>query len=265
MSSNEYEDYEESGNDSDNYSGSEEVNENYLDDQNEIPDEEEAIKEELEEMELGKLLKAKIRLENGKKLNSTKEKANKKKLNEKFEKINKEKSKKEPKEFSALVKPKKNIEFKSNNENKALKRDPRFDELSGTLKPEMYKKNYSFVKDQAKEYLNKINQLKKKKEKNKIKLEDDEYQLMKHQINYVKGWVKSKDFENTKESIKQQFKEENKSRAEKGLNPVYVKESVMKKLTHQAQMEKRGEKDMKNYLKRKKHREIVKTKKQELN
>jgi len=221
--------------------------------------EEKNIKNELEEMELGKLIQAKIKIENENKLKKNKQ-IDKFKLKEKFENINKEKHKKEPKEFSALLKPKTGFNFQSV---KSIKRDPRFDDISGTLNEDSYKKNYSFVRNIANDYISKINNIKEKKSKKKFKIQDEEYNLIKSQINFVKGWVKSKEYEDTKDIIRKELSEENKSRIEKGLNPIHVRDSVVKKLVSKSHLEKKKEKETAKFLKRKQHREIVKSKKQQ--
>ena len=236
------------------------------DDENETfinPNEEENILEELEEMELGKLVQAKTRLENEKKLNLKKGKINKRQIESKLLEINQEKRKNEPREFSALIKPKKNF-LSDLNQEKAIKRDPRFDSMSGDLKMDSYKKNFSFVQNKANDYIKNIRDLQKKKEKKKIKLDDEEYNLMKKQINFVKGWIKSKEHEGVKDTVAKEFKDENKERKSKGLNPVYVKPSVMKKLVQKTQIESRSEKDNKKYLKRKQHRDVVQLKKNDI-
>jgi ribosomal RNA-processing protein 36 len=262
--------------DSDNdYSNEENLDNDYvnpLDDMSDVSDdnsepdidEEENIKEELEEMELGKLIQAKTRLENEKRLNlSKKEKIDKKKIEAKFLEKNKDQSKNAPKEFSALIKPKKNF-FSNKNEEKVIKRDPRFDSMSGDLKEDHFKKNFSFVQDKAREYIGKVKDLQKLKNKKKIKIEDEEYNLMKKQINFVKGWVKKKEYEQIKDNVSKEFKEENKERKSKGLNPVYVKDAVMKKLVNKTLEEKRNANETKKFLKRKQHRDIVKIKRNEL-
>jgi ribosomal RNA-processing protein 36 len=228
--------------------------------------EEEGILEELEEMELGKLVQAKIRLENEKRLNiSKKEKVDRRKIEAKLLERNKDKAKSAPKEFSALIKPKKNFfSEKNRNEEKKIQRDPRFDNMSGELNMDSYKKNFSFVQNKAQEYVSKVKDLQKLKSKKKIKIEDEEYSLMKKQINFVKGWIKTKEYEQTKDHVAKEFKDENKERRNKGLNPVYVKDSVMKKLVQTTVNEQRSDKDTKKYLKRKQHRDIVKTRRNEL-
>jgi ribosomal RNA-processing protein 36 len=262
---------------SSDYSSDEENNQEYdenfinpldqsdSDDNDEIKiseNEEEQINEELEEMELGKLIQAKTRLANENKLNIKREKMDRKKIQNKLEEKNKDKSKNEPKEFSALFKPKKNFISDLNSE-KIIKRDPRFDVMSGELNNERFKKNFDFVHKEANDYLNKIKELKKKKERKQIKIEDEEYNLMKKQINFVKGWIKSKEYDNVKEKVEKEFKYENRERFKKGLNPVYVKPSLVKKIVHKTHNNQRTEAQSKKYLKRKLHREISVKKKNE--
>jgi ribosomal RNA-processing protein 36 len=225
---------------------------------------EDEIKAELEEMELGKLIQAKKRLESENKhgLNKNR-KIPKKKIEEELIKKNQLKTKHEPREFSALLKPKNKSFINDTNKEKQIKRDPRFDTLSGELNSDSFKKNFSFVKNEAENYIDKINNLKNLKKNRKVKIEDDEYNLIKKQTNFVKGWLKTKEYENVKDNIAKEFKQENKDRKEKGLNPVYVKEKVIKKMTQKSLEEKRNKKESLKYLKRKQHRDIVKAKKKE--
>lgn len=230
-------------------------NENYNDEEN-------SLKDKLEDIELGKLLQVKSKIEYQEKLNISKN-INRKKIEKKFEKINLSKIKSEPKEFSALIKPKKDRILKEKNLNvkKALRRDPRFDDMSGTLNEDMYKKNFSFVNDIAKEYISNIDKIKKKKKK--LRIDESQYELIKKQTNLVKGWLNKNKYDQTKEKIKKEIKIENKDRVEHGKAPVYIKDKVVKKLASEAIVENKGSKEMKTYLKRKKHREIVKTRKEE--
>jgi hypothetical protein len=229
---------------------------------NDQNNEADVIKEELEEMELGKIIQArtKLQLENERNIKRYKKK-DKKLIENKILEINKNKSKGEPKEFSALVKPKNNL-IHTQNDSK-VRRDPRFEDTSGTLNDEMYTKNYDFVYEKSKNYLNKINEIKTKSKKKHLKIEDNSYELIQKQINYVKGWIKSKDFKKTKGNIEKGFKSENRIRIKKGLNPIHIKKTVFKNLVKNEQSEKRTEKEQKEYLKKKKQRDIVKNKKAE--
>jgi ribosomal RNA-processing protein 36 len=214
-------------------------------------EEEKNIQEELEEMELGKIVKAKAKLQLKKS-----EKIDKEKIEKKIKEINKSKSKAEPKEFSALLRPQKKTQSKE----EVFRRDPRFDDLSGKFNPDMYKKNYEFVYDKSKEYIEKVKDLKKKSKK---KINETDYELIKKQVNFVKGWIKSKDHQDTKYKIEKEFKAENEERSKQGLNPIYLKQNQLKKVIKDVEAEKRTEDEKKGFLKRKKHKEMIRTKKSE--
>lgn len=214
------------------------------------------IIEDIEEIEFGKLVDVQKKLEYDEKLKIKRnEKLNKKKIKTKLESINKSKQKYEPKEFSAMVKPKNKVK----NIQKTLRRDPRFDDLSGQFKPELHEKRYGFVKEETKSYLEKIQKLKKDK---RIANESD-YELYKKQMNLVKGWLKKTDYSENKNNIEKELKQENKKRVEDGKNPIYLKKNQLKHITSETYKEKRNQDDNKKFLKRKKHREMVQTRKDE--
>ncbi len=216
----------------------------------------EEIIEDLEEIEFGKLVEVQKKLEYDEKLSIKRnEKINKNKIATKLERINISKEKYEPKEFSALMKPK----YKGKNIKKTLRRDPRFDDFSGQFKPELHEKRYGFVKEESKNYLEKLQKLKKDK---KIGNETD-YEMYKKQMNFVKGWMKKTDYSENKNNIEKEFKQENKKRAEEGKNPIYLKKNQLKHITAETYKDKRNEDDNKKFLKRKKHREMVQTRKDE--
>ena len=202
-------------------------------------------------MEFGKLIKAQNKIS----INKIKEdnKLDKNALKDKFEKINSKKLKSEPREFSAKIKPK----VHDKDEKNKFKRDPRFDNISGELNIDMYNQNYSFVKEEANKYLDKIKQIKSKKKK----LDDQNYSLIQKQVNLVKGWIKSKDYKDMKINIEQDIKRENKERKSVGLNPIYLKKNQMKKIVEVTKNENRSEQDERKYLKRKKHKESLKSRK----
>jgi ribosomal RNA-processing protein 36 len=216
----------------------------------------EEILEDIEEIEFGRLVDVQKKLEYDEKLKIKRnEKINKNKIKTKLESINKDKEKFEPKEFSALVKPKN----KMKNIQKTLRRDPRFDDLSGQLKPELHEKRYGFVKEETKQYLEKLQKLKKDK---KIVSETD-YELYKRQMNLVKGWLKKTDYSENKNNIEKELKVENKKRIQDGKNPIFMKKNQLKFITAETYKEKRNQDDNKRFLKRKKHREMVQTRKDE--
>jgi ribosomal RNA-processing protein 36 len=215
--------------------------------------EEEHIQEQLEEIEFGKLINAQKKLEVR---NKSTNRSNKKDLEDKFEAINKSKPKSEPKEFSAVWKPKRGIK----NIQKQLRRDPRFDELSGGLNMDRYKANYSFVNELANDYLGKVKDVKTKRGK---KIEDNDYELIKKQVNFVKGWVKQNQYKDLQNNIKESIRKENKEREDLGKNPIYLKKQQMKTIVATSKMEQRSEGEKGKFLKRKKHRETRKLRHEE--
>jgi len=222
--------------------------------------EEKQIKDELENMELSKVLQIQSKFNmkekykntsiDPKKRSSTNNK-NKSNDNEEVYKDNNA-----PKEFSAKVKPKrKKKDFK-----KAIKRDPRFDDLSGKLNTERYENNYGFVKDMAVDYIDKVNLLKKKR---KHKIDDTEYELIKKQDNFVKGWIKKKEYNENKSSIKKEINKENDERESKGEKKIFLKKKMLNELLHTSQSEKRKKEDYKKFIKKEKHKEMKKIRRDE--
>ena len=197
------------------------------------------LKDEIEKVDFKSLLKVKAKLsyensKNNNKNNDTKKKLNKNAIKSNLEKINKNKKKLEPKEFSALIRPKyekenKNI-FQKNSSllHKKFSRDPRFDDLSGNLNEEKFKQNFGFVNKMAQDYINKLNKVKKSK-KYKKKLTSQQYELLKKQNNYVKSWMNQQKQKNERNEIKKEINKENKERISKGLKPIYVNQNKLNK------------------------------------
>ena len=211
-------------------------NNNESAEENSDNDEEQILKDEIENVDFKSLLKAKAKLsyENSKKIkgHSHKKKFNKNSILNKMEKINKDKKRTEPKEYSALIKP--DLQFKNRNKgnnsllNKKFSRDPRFDDLSGNLNEEQFKKNFSFVNDMAKEYVDKLQKIKKSKKYNK-KLSDEHYELFKKQNNYMKSWINQQKQKQMKTDIKKEINKENKERYSKGQKPIFVNNNKLNK------------------------------------
>ena len=126
--------------------------------------------------------------------------------------INKNRNKNAPREYSALIKPKYQYKdqahlYKNTFLNKKLSRDPRFDDLSGKLNEDAFNKNYNFVKELSKDYIAKLNQIKKSK-KFKKKLSQETYDLLNKQKNYVSGWINTQKVKDKqKEKAKQRQKQ----------------------------------------------------------
>ena len=214
----------------------EEENDNNSQEENNIP-EELLLKDELENVDFKSLLKAKAKLsyENNKiSKGNNKKKFNKNSIITQLEKINKDKKRTEPKEYSALIRP--NIQFKKRNKaqqnssllNKKFTRDPRFDDLSGNLNEEKFKKNFDFVNNMAKEYVEKLDKVKKSKKYRK-KLSDQQYELLKKQNNYMKSWINQQKQKQIKSDIKKEINKENKERYSKGQKPIFVNDNKINK------------------------------------
>jgi ribosomal RNA-processing protein 36 len=214
----------------------EEENDNNNQEENNIP-EELLLKDELENVDFKSLLKAKAKLsyENNKiSKGNNKKKFNKNSIITQLEKINKDKKRTEPKEYSALIRP--NIQFKKRNKaqqnssllNKKFTRDPRFDDLSGNLNEEKFKKNFDFVNNMAKEYVEKLDKVKKSKKYRK-KLSDQQYELLKKQNNYMKSWINQQKQKQIKSDIKKEINKENKERYSKGQKPIFVNDNKINK------------------------------------
>ena len=111
---------------------------------------------------------------------------------------------------------------------KKFSRDPRFDDLSGNLNENKFKKNFEFVNDMAKDYINKLNKVRKNK-KYKKKLNEQQYELLKKQNNYVKSWMNQQKQKNERDEIRKEINKENKERISKGQKPIYINQNKMNK------------------------------------
>ena len=188
-------------------------------------DEEAVLKSKLEEVDFGTRLKinAKLAYNNRKseELSKNNKGVGKGNIKEEMRRINKGKLKSEPKEFSAVLKPKQQFKYREINKekssflNKKMGRDPRFDDLSGTLNEERFNNNYKFVKDLAEEYMAKLDKV-RKSAKMKKKLSEEQYVLLKKQNNYMKSWMNKQNQMEKRSKIKQELKRENREREERG-------------------------------------------------
>lgn len=215
----------------DDFSDSDSQNEDD-EDKNESLNEEQLLQSQIEDIDFNSLLKAKAKMKYQDRLNANKDtkKKSKGQIREELKLINKNKDKSCPREYSALIKPK--FQFKNTNNSQLLgkkfHRDPRFDDLSGKLNETSFNKNYSFVKDMAKDYVKKIKNIKTNK-KYKKKLNEESYQLLKKQNNFVKGWLNQQKQNESKNKIRREINQENKKRMGEGKKPIYVKKNKVKK------------------------------------
>ena len=200
--------------------------------QEEKVNETEFLENELKEVDFGSLIKAKENLQKAKKKEKENKKINKTKILENMKKINKNKNKNAPREFSALLKPKDNFKERILNKTNNLLgkkkhfNDPRFNDYSGDLNINEFKKNYSFVNNLAEKYVKNLDNLKNNK---KIKITDDQFELIKKQKNFVKGWISQQKINKKKLDVKNEIKKENKLRIKEGKKPIYINDNKIKK------------------------------------
>jgi hypothetical protein len=196
--------------------------------------EENKIKNALEEVSFGEILKAKQKIENHniKTVHENKEITKKKSyLKNKFEEINRNKDKSSPKESSALIKPSLTRQYVnkfSSQHSSVLKRDPRFDDLSGGKSTfEAALKKYDFVEEKAVERLRELGKLRKKKD---IKLTDDEVDKINYQKGQLKDFLSRRKSKKIEIKIKKDITNRNTERVKEGKSKIYFKEKDVKTL-----------------------------------
>lgn len=188
--------------DTDSFSSHE--NNNSIGEDFEMSQEEEDIENELDNIEFGKILKVEEKLKKQEQKFEYLKNKNERSfgfLKSKFEQLNKSKSKYNPKVKSALIKPNKLKQFK--NKEKSISKsylsiDPRFiNDIDEKEKDKMRgKKRYNFVEEEAKNYLMKIDKLKKNKE---IILNKEDIENINKNKNNVKNYlsqIKIKEIDN---------------------------------------------------------------------
>ncbi|XP_054460069.1 ribosomal RNA processing protein 36 homolog [Anoplopoma fimbria] len=104
-------------------------------------------------------------------------------------------------------------------------RDPRFDDLSGEYKPEIFEKTFKFIND-IKQKEREIIQKKLKKTKKNIQKKEELQFLLKRMDNQERA-RKSREEQREREL---QFKREQRERANQGARPFFLKNSDKKKL-----------------------------------
>ena len=214
-----------------NNNNNESISDTFSEEQNEEKiTETEFLENQLKEVDFETLLKAKENLQKTKE--KERKKINKTKILENMKKINKNKDKNAPKEFSALLKPKDNFKERILNKTNNLLgkkkhfNDPRFNDYSGELNLNEFKKNYSFVNNLAEKYVKKLDNIKNNK---KIKINDNQFELIKKQKNFVKGWISQQKINKKKLDVKNEIKKENKNRIKEGKKPIFINENKIKK------------------------------------
>ncbi|XP_018606361.2 ribosomal RNA processing protein 36 homolog [Scleropages formosus] len=139
---------------------------------------------------------------------------------------------------------------------KKLLRDPRFDNLSGEFKPEIFEKTYSFLNDvKQKEKMEVQKMLKKVKEPNK----KEQLQLLLRRMVNQESAQESKARRREKEL---EFKKKQRQLVEQGHRPFFLKKSDKRKLElaeKYSDLKKSGK--LENFLKKKRKRNAVKDRK----
>jgi len=104
-------------------------------------------------------------------------------------------------------------------------RDPRFDNISGTLNKELFGKSYQFLIDQKKEEVNILeNELHKKK-----KYKAEEMEKLRTALSTNKNEIHRWKQMELVDSVKHEHKKGMKMKEEKGKTPFYLKKSELKK------------------------------------
>lgn len=133
-------------------------------------------------------------------------------------------------------------------------RDPRFDDLSGEYKPEIFEKTYKFISDikhREKEIIAK--KLKRMKRNNQRK---EKLQFLLKRMENQEQASKSREQQRAREL---QFKRQQRERANQGARPFFLKESEKKKLQlaeKYQELKKSGK--LENFLSKKRKRNAVK-------
>ncbi|KAM6940188.1 ribosomal RNA processing protein 36 homolog [Xenentodon cancila] len=137
---------------------------------------------------------------------------------------------------------------------KQMLRDPRFDDLSGEYKPEIFEKTYKFINDikqREKEIVQK--QLKKTKKNNQKK---EKLQILLRRLENQERARQNREQQREREL---QFKRQQRERAGQGAQPFFLKKSEKKKLqlAEKYQELKRSGK-LENFLSKKRKRNATK-------
>ncbi|KAL4639889.1 hypothetical protein GN956_G12470 [Arapaima gigas] len=136
---------------------------------------------------------------------------------------------------------------------KKLLRDPRFDDLSGEYKPEIFEKTYSFISDiKQKEKKDVQNMLKKVKQPNK----KEQLQLLLKRMENQESTQESRALRRQKEL---EFKKQQRQFAEQGHRPFFLKKSEKRKLElaeKYSDLKRSGK--LENFLNKKRKRNAMK-------
>ncbi|KAM9792240.1 ribosomal RNA processing protein 36 homolog [Neosynchiropus ocellatus] len=132
---------------------------------------------------------------------------------------------------------------------KSMSRDPRFDDLSGEYKADIFRKSYKFIDDIRRREIEVV-QKKLKKTKSTQKSEKLDF-LLKRMKNQERAW----ESEEQRRERELQFKRQQRERASQGARPFFLKKSDKKKLQlaeRYQELKKSGR--LENFLKKKRKR-----------
>ncbi|XP_069116256.1 ribosomal RNA processing protein 36 homolog [Argopecten irradians] len=139
---------------------------------------------------------------------------------------------------------------------KKINRDPRFDDLSGEFREDLFNKSYSFLKDIRVRERERV-QKQLKRMKNTEKKQDLHYLL-----NRMKQQEMATDQKQKRQDLEKKWKTKEKERVKEGKNPFYLKKGDLKKLElaeKYRELKKSGKVD--NYLSKKRKKTASKEKK----
>lgn len=139
---------------------------------------------------------------------------------------------------------------------KRISRDPRFDDLSGEYKPEIFNKTYRFIND-IREKETKIVRKKLKKAKSDSRKEE-----LKALLKRMENQQRARQRQEQEKEKELQFKRKQRELVGQGHKPFYLKKSDMKKLElaeKYSELKKSGK--LENFLSKKRKRNATKDRK----
>ncbi|KAM4043341.1 ribosomal RNA processing protein 36 homolog [Anomaloglossus baeobatrachus] len=137
-----------------------------------------------------------------------------------------------------------------------MQRDPRFDDLSGEFKPQIFEKTYSFLDDLKKKEKETLE--KKLQKTREPALREQMTQLLRRMDQQEKS-TKQKQRLREKEA---EFKRQQRERAQQGKKPLYLKRSDIRKMElvdKYQELKKKGR--VENFLSKKRKRNSIKDRK----
>ncbi|CDW79299.1 rrna processing protein [Stylonychia lemnae] len=122
-----------------------------------------------------------------------------------------------------------------NDQPKLHTRDPRFDNRSGTLNQGLFQESYAFIKEYQDE---RFQQLGEKLRSAKKQGDKDQIKQIRDLIGNDKSFMNKNKKQKQEKEVIQEQKKVNKERAEKGLQPLYLKKREIKEMQVKQKFEK---------------------------